>query len=75
MFLHRRHVVVIVAQRQKPAMHHRVQRLDPAIHHLGETGDLGHIFHLKPRLAQRLGRTPGAQQFDAAPGKRLAKLD
>ena len=34
-------------------MHRRVQRLDPAVHHLGKAGHLGHVAHAQPRLAQR----------------------
>jgi hypothetical protein len=34
-----------VAHAQQAAMHQRVQRLDPAVHHLRETGELGHVLH------------------------------
>ena len=72
---HRQQMLVIVAQRQKPAMHHRVQRLDPTVHHLGETRHLGHIAHRQRGHAQRLGRAPGRDQFHPAQRQRPCKVD
>ena len=34
---------VVVAQRKKAAVDHRVQCLDPAVHHFGETGIVGDV--------------------------------
>ena len=65
----------IVAQRQKPAMHDRMQRLDAAVHHLGEAGDLGHVLDRDPCLAQGLGGAAGRQDLDPFGVKRTGKVD
>ena len=49
---HRRGVRRIVAHAEQAAVHDRVQRLDPAVHHLGKAGQLGDVAHRQPRLAQ-----------------------
>ncbi len=72
---HRLSVARIVAQRQKAAMNFGVERLDAAIHHLGETCDLRDILDLQPRLAQRLGRAAGRQKLDPAGIERLCQID
>ena len=53
----------------------RMQRLDPAVHHLGKTGDLGDVDHLQPGLAQRLGGAAGGDQLDAVAGEGLGEID
>ena len=65
MALHRRGVIGFVAQRQKPAMHHRMQCLDPAIHHFRKVGDVGNVADRQPRLTQRLGGAAGRDQHYA----------
>ena len=75
MFFHRRGVLGIVAHRQQPAMDHRVQRLDPSVHHLRKAGEVGHVLYLQPRLAQRLGRAAGRYQLHSARGQRLPQFD
>jgi hypothetical protein len=50
---------------QQAAMHHRVQRLDPPAHHLGEIGDLGDVAHPEPGLAQESRGPAGRDQPDA----------
>ena len=45
-----------IATGQKATMHNGVQRLDPTIHHLRKARHIGHIFHIKASIAQRLGR-------------------
>ena len=72
---HRRDMFVIIPQRQQPAMHNGVQSFHPSVHHLGEAGDLGHIFHRQTCIAQRLGGAAGAQQFDPMRRERLPQLD
>ena len=46
------HVRGVVAQRQQPGVELRVERLDPAVHDLGETGQIGDRAHLDPGLRQ-----------------------
>ena len=58
----------IVAQRQQPAVTVRVQRFHAAIHHLGETGDVGYIDNLETSLAQGLCRAAGRDEFDTVTG-------
>ena len=72
--LHRSGVLFVGADRQQPAMHFRMQRLDPAIHHFGEAGQLGDVDHLQPGIFQRLGRAAGRNEFDAVAGKRLGEI-
>ena len=55
-------------------MHPRVQRLDPAVHHLRESGDLRHIEDGEPGGAQRRGRAAGREEFDAERRKRARKI-
>ncbi len=72
--VHRCDMVFIVAQGQQAAMDNRVQGLDPAIHHLGKAGDLGHILDGKARRAQRLGGSTCAEQLDPVACQRRGKL-
>ena len=53
-------------------MHLGMQRLDPAVHHLGKAGELGDVRHLQPGRGDRLGGAAGGDQFDAMAGERLA---
>ena len=64
--IHCRHMVGVAAQRQQPAMHHRVQRLHAPVHHLREPGQLRHVPHVQPRLADRPRRAAGGDEFDTA---------
>ena len=64
----------VVAHGQQAAMHHRVQRLDPAIHHFRETGDVRHVFHSKARVAQRLRGTAGGDELNTQPRQTLAEF-
>ena len=64
----------IVAHRQQPAVDLGVQRLDPAVHHLGKAGQLGNIHHRQPRIAQGLGGAAGRNQLYPARGKGLAQF-
>ena len=65
----------IAANREQPAVHRRMQGLDAAVHHLGEAGQLGNVDDREPRLAQRLARAAGGDEFDAVAGKRAGELD
>ena len=72
---HCRDMIVIVTQGQQPAMHHRVQRFDPAIHHLGKSRHLGHVLDRHIRITQRLGGPAGGQDLDPPRIQRLGKID
>ena len=72
---HRGDVVVVVTQRQQAAVHHRVQRLDTAIHHFGKVRHLGHVLDRNARIPQRLGRSAGGQDLDPHPLQSLAQID
>jgi hypothetical protein len=64
----------IVAHREQPAMHLGVERLDPPVHHFGETGKFGNVLHLEPCFAQRLGGAAGRNKFDAVAGEDMAEI-
>ena len=63
----------VVAQRQQAAVDHRVQRLDPAVEHLGEAGQRGDVAHRQAGRAQRRRGAAGRDQLDAAGGQPLAR--
>ena len=71
---HGHQMLVIVAQRQKPAVDRRMQGLDPPIHHLRISGHLGHIAHLQPRHAQHPRRAAGRDQLDPHRGQRAGQF-
>jgi hypothetical protein len=73
MGFHRRHVLGIVAQRQKPAMHLRMQCLDPAVHHLRETGHIGDIRDGQARIPQRRRRAARRQKLHPPVGEGLGE--
>ena len=55
-------VVGGVANPQQAPMDHRVQGLDPAVHHLREAGEVGHVLHRQARRSdRRLGAAGGDQ--------------
>ena len=56
-------------------MHLGVQRLDAAVHHFGKAGQVGNIHDGQARVAQRLGRAAGRDQFDAMLAQRLSQFD
>ena len=51
---------------QDPAVDPRVERLDPAVEHLGEAGHGGDVGHRQTGLAQRPCRAAGRHQLEAA---------
>ncbi len=69
------HVRGEVAPREQPAVDRGVERLDPAVHHLGEAGHLGDVDDRQPRRAQRRRRPPGRHQLDPVPRERVAEVD
>ena len=70
---HRRRVFLVVADRQQPAMHLGMQRLDPAVHHLGKAGQLRHVHDRQAGVLDRLGGAAGGDELDAVLGKRRAR--
>jgi len=72
--LHRRGVFLVGADRQQPAVHFRMQRLDPAVHHLGRTGEFRHVDDLETGVFERLGGAAGGDQLDAVAGQRFGEF-
>ncbi len=75
MGLHRRHVLGIVAHSQQAAVNQRVERLDPAVHHLGKAGDLRNVLHRQAGIADRLCRAAGRDQLHAHARKGRSQFD
>jgi len=59
------HRFVNAAAAEQTAVHLRMQRLDAAIHDLGEAGQLAHLAHRQARLAQRARAAAGGDQLHA----------
>ena len=59
--------------REQTAMHLRMQRLHPAVHHLGKAGDLGDVGHREPGLGKALARAAGRDDLDAVPAQRAGE--
>ena len=71
---HGQKVFVIVAQRQKAAMHIGVQGFDPTIHHFGKARHIRYIAHRQPRRAQHARGTASRDQFHPHRRKRAGKI-
>ncbi len=71
---HRAGVVLVGADGEQAAMHPGMQRLDAAVHHLGEAGELRNVDHLEAGVFQRLGGAAGRNQLDAVAGERLGEF-
>ena len=65
----------VVAQEEQSAVDFGVQRLDPAVHHLGEAGDVGNIGDGEAGVAQGLGGAAGGDEFVAGLGEGLGEID
>ena len=72
---HRRLVLGIAAHRQQAAVHLGVQRLDPAIHHLGEAGEVGHLGDVEPFGDERFARAAGRDEGDAVRREAAREVD
>jgi len=59
---------------QNPSMDPWMQRLHPAIQHLGKARQFRHIQDLQTRITQRLGRPSGRNQFNSQPRQNTCKL-
>src|SRR5436189_937967 len=71
---HRRCMLGIVADGEQAAMDHRVERLDPSVHHLWKAGEIGNVANHQPGFAEALPRAAGGDQLDAVARQRLAQL-
>jgi hypothetical protein len=65
----------IAADRQQPTMHHGMQSLEAAIHHLRKAGVLRDVLDAEAGLFQRAGRASGRQKLDAGGGQPTRELD
>ena len=65
----------VAAHGEQAAMDLRVQRLHPAVHHLGEAGDLGDVVTLRPASRKRLGGAAGRDELDALVAQRPGEID
>ena len=72
---HGQKMFVVVAQRQQPAMHIGVQRLDPAIHHFGKSRHVGHVADRKPRRPQPGRGSTRGNQFNPQRRQGPAQVD
>ena len=72
---HRRLMGRVGADRQQPAVHARVEGLDPPVHHLGEAGDLRDVDDGEPGGAQGRAGAAGREQLDAARLERAGEID
>ena len=71
-----RHVRGHVAAREQAAVDARVQRLDAAVHHLGEAGEVVDRADRDAGVGERLGGAAGRDDLDAElVGQRAAELD
>lgn len=66
--------VVLLATAENAAVDLGMQGLDPAVHHLGESGVVGDLGHRQTRLGQQLGGTTGGEQGHAALVECLGKF-
>ena len=64
----------IIAHREEAAMHHRMQCLDAAVHHLGKASKLADVLHRQASGTERFGRPARRHQFDMARRQRMAQL-
>ncbi len=65
----------IVADGENAAVDERVQRLDPAVEHLGEAGHVGDLAHRQFGIKQRLARAAGRDKLDAQGGKATGQVE
>ena len=70
----RREVVGPVTPGEDAAVDGRVQRLDPAVHHLGKAGDVGDVDDRQPGVGEGLGGAAGRDQLDPERGQAAAEI-
>ena len=64
MLFHLGHMFRIVSKREDAAVHFRVERFYPPIHHLREAGDLGNVPDGNFIVPQQRRRAAGGNDFD-----------
>ena len=72
---HRGLVLGMRADGEQAAMHLGMQRLDAAVHHLGEAGQIGDIRDGEAGIGDRLGGAAGRDQSDAQAGEGAGEVD
>ena len=65
----------IVADREQPAMHLGMQGLDPAVHHLGKSGEFRDVPDLQARVRDRLCGAAGRDQLDIVARQSAGEID
>ena len=56
-------------------MHQRVQCLDAAVHHFGESGDIGDAHHRQTSLLEGAGGAAGRDQLEPATDKAVGEVN
>lgn len=69
------HRIIGAGAAEQAAVHHRMQGLDPAVHHFREAGEIGHVLDRQAGLADRLGGAAGGQQLDVAGSQGTGQID
>ena len=67
--VHGRGVLRVVADREQAAVDHRVEGLDPPVHHLREAGVVADLGDGDARLLEGAVRAPGGEQLHAVVGQ------
>lgn len=70
----RHHRIVLTTPAEQTTMNQRMQGLDPAVHDLRKPGDIGHLLHREPGLAQGAAGTAGGNEFDAQRGQAAGEI-
>ena len=75
MAFERSQVIGAVAARQNAAVQRRVQGLHAAVHHLRETGQLGHASDRQTGVGQGASRASGRHEFEPEGGKSTPQIN
>ena len=62
--LHGGEVGGVVAEGEKAAVDEGMEGFDAAVHHFGEAGEVGDVFHGDPGVAEGFGGAAGGDEFD-----------
>ena len=68
-------IVGAIAAREDAAVQRRVQRFHAAVHHFGESREIGHARHGEPGVGQRARRAAGGHQLEAAGREAASQID